>query len=127
VEAEIECKLNHTESDARALPEIPAHTTLASIPWTPPGEEKNWYTLLSKSAPAMGEHGLSAAATPESQTDHHRFIASTIGMGVDLFADDPLVFKKLFTRCASTTSAPSTRSLAVLLGVRVPQRNWKDC
>jgi peroxiredoxin len=62
------------------------------------GEEKNWYTLpLEERARQMGEHGLVGR---RYAGEVRQIITGSIGFddwewGVDLFADDPLVFKKL--------------------------------
>src|SRR5580692_5277251 len=80
--AEIECKLSrHREAMHRRR-----------------GEEKNWYTLpLEERARQMNEHGL-VGRRYAGQVK--QIITGSIGFddwewGVDLFADDPLVFKKL--------------------------------
>jgi len=61
------------------------------------GEDKNWYTLsIEERARQMNEHGLVGGATRAKCGRLSRARSdSTIGVGVDLFADDPLVFKKL--------------------------------
>jgi chlorite dismutase len=62
------------------------------------GEEKNWYTLpIEERARQMGEHGLVGR---RYAGEVRQIITGSIGFddwewGVDLFADDPLVFKKL--------------------------------
>ncbi|HKB07156.1 MAG TPA: hydrogen peroxide-dependent heme synthase [Candidatus Polarisedimenticolia bacterium] len=62
------------------------------------GEVKNWYTVpFEKRAAMMREHGLIGRAYSGQVT---QIISGSIGLddwewGVDLFADDPLVFKKL--------------------------------
>jgi hydrogen peroxide-dependent heme synthase len=62
------------------------------------GEDKNWYTLpLEERARQMGEHGLVGR---RYAGEVRQIITGSIGFddwewGVDLFADDPLVFKKL--------------------------------
>ena len=62
------------------------------------GEDKNWYTLpIEERARQMGEHGLVGR---RYAGEVKQIITGSIGFddwewGVDLFADDPLVFKKL--------------------------------
>jgi len=62
------------------------------------GEEKNWYTLpIEERARQMNEHGLVGR---RYAGEVRQIITGSIGFddwewGVDLFADDPLVFKKL--------------------------------
>jgi len=62
------------------------------------GEEKNWYTLpLAERQRQMGEHG---AVGRRYAGQVKQIISGSIGFddwewGVDLFSDDPLVFKKL--------------------------------
>lgn len=62
------------------------------------GEDKNWYTLpIEERARQMSEHGLVGR---RYAGEVRQIITGSIGFddwewGVDLFADDPLVFKKL--------------------------------
>ena len=62
------------------------------------GEEKNWYTLpIEERARQMNEHGMVGR---RYAGEVKQIISGSIGFddwewGVDLFADDPLVFKKL--------------------------------
>jgi len=62
------------------------------------GEEKNWYTLpIEERARQMNEHGLVGR---RYAGEVRQIITGSIGFddwewGVDLFADDPLIFKKL--------------------------------
>jgi peroxiredoxin len=62
------------------------------------GEEKNWYTVpLAERQRMMHEHGLIGRRYAGCVK---QIITGSIGFddwewGVDLFADDPLVFKKL--------------------------------
>ena len=62
------------------------------------GEAKNWYTLpIEERARQMNEHGLVGR---RYAGEVKQIITGSIGFddwewGVDLFADDPLVFKKL--------------------------------
>jgi len=99
--AEIECKLGrHREAmHPRLFPEIPPNRYLCFYPMNRlRGEDKNWYTLpLEERARQMGEHGLVGR---RYAGEVKQIITGSIGFddwewGVDLFADDPLVFKKL--------------------------------
>jgi hydrogen peroxide-dependent heme synthase len=99
--AEIECKLNrHREAmHPRLYPEIPPNRYACFYPMNRlRGEEKNWYTLpIAERARQMSEHGLVGR---RYAGEVKQIISGSIGFddwewGVDLFADDPLVFKKL--------------------------------
>jgi hydrogen peroxide-dependent heme synthase len=99
--AEIECKLDrHQEAmRPRLFPEIPPSRYLCFYPMDRRrGEEKNWYTLpIEERARQMNEHGLVGR---RYAGEVKQIITGSIGFddwewGVDLFADDPLVFKKL--------------------------------
>ena len=99
--AEIECKLGrHREAmRPRLFPEIPAHRYISFYPMDRRrGEDKNWYKLpLEERARQMNEHGLIGR---RYAGEVKQIITGSIGFddwewGVDLFADDSLVFKKL--------------------------------
>jgi len=99
--AEIECKLNrHREAmHPRLFPEIPPNRYICFYPMDRRrGEDKNWYTLpIEERARQMNEHGLVGR---RYAGEVKQIITGSIGFddwewGVDLFADDPLVFKKL--------------------------------
>jgi peroxiredoxin len=99
--AEIECKLDrHREAmHPRLFPEIPPNRYICFYPMDRRrGEEKNWYTLpIEERARQMNEHGLVGRRYAGAVK---QIITGSIGFddwewGVDLFADDPLVFKKL--------------------------------
>ncbi len=99
--AEIECKLNrHREAmHPRLFPEIPPNRYICFYPMNRlRGEDKNWYTLpIEERARQMNEHGLVGR---RYAGEVKQIITGSIGFddwewGVDLFADDPLVFKKL--------------------------------
>jgi peroxiredoxin len=99
--AEIECKLGrHREAmHPRLFPEIPPNRYLCFYPMNRlRGEDKNWYTLpIEERARQMNEHGLVGR---RYAGEVKQIITGSIGFddwewGVDLFADDPLVFKKL--------------------------------
>ena len=83
----------------RLFSEIPRRRHVCFYPMNKRrGEAKNWYTLpFEKRAAMMREHGLIGRAYGTQVT---QIISGSIGLddwewGVDLFADDPVVFKKL--------------------------------
>jgi chlorite dismutase len=99
--AEIECKLSrHREAmHPRLFPEIPPNRYVCFYPMNRMrGEDKNWYTLpLEERARQMSDHGRVGR---RYAGEVKQIITGSIGFddwewGVDLFADDPLVFKKL--------------------------------
>jgi hydrogen peroxide-dependent heme synthase len=99
--AEIECKLaRHREAmHPRLFPEIPPNRYICFYPMDRRrGEDKNWYTLpIEERARQMNDHGLVGR---RYAGEVKQIITGSIGFddwewGVDLFADDPLVFKKL--------------------------------
>jgi peroxiredoxin len=83
----------------RLFPDIPPHRYLCFYPMDRRrGEGKNWYTLpIEERARQMNEHGMVGR---RYAGEVKQIITGSIGFddwewGVDLFADDPLVFKKL--------------------------------
>jgi chlorite dismutase len=83
----------------RLFPEMPPHRYLCFYPMDRRrGELKNWYQLpMAERARQMHEHGLVGR---RYAGEVKQIISGSIGFddwewGVDLFADDPLVFKKL--------------------------------
>jgi len=83
----------------RLFPEMPKHRYVSFYPMDRRrGEVKNWYTLpIEERARQMNEHGLVGR---RYAGEVRQIITGSIGFddwewGVDLFADDPLVFKKL--------------------------------
>jgi hydrogen peroxide-dependent heme synthase len=83
----------------RLFPEIPQHRYACFYPMDRRrGEVKNWYTVpIAERARQMHEHGLVGR---RYAGEVKQIITGSIGFddwewGVDLFADDPLVFKKL--------------------------------
>ena len=99
--AEIECKLDrHREAmHPRLFPEIPPNRYICFYPMDRRrGEDKNWYTLpIEERARQMNDHGMVGR---RYAGEVKQIITGSIGFddwewGVDLFADDPLVFKKL--------------------------------
>ena len=99
--AEIICKLDrHKEAmRPRLYPEIPPHRYACFYPMDRRrGENKNWYTLpIEERARQMSDHGLVGR---RYAGEVRQIITGSIGFddwewGVDLFANDPLIFKKL--------------------------------
>ncbi len=83
----------------RLFPEMPPHRYLCFYPMDRRrGELKNWYQLpMAERARQMHEHGLVGR---RYAGEVKQIISGSIGFddwewGVDLFADDPVVFKKL--------------------------------
>ena len=83
----------------RLFPDIPKHRYACFYPMDRKrGEEKNWYTVpIEERARQMHEHGMVGR---RYAGEVKQIITGSIGFddwewGVDLFADDPLVFKKL--------------------------------
>jgi hydrogen peroxide-dependent heme synthase len=83
----------------RLYPEIPAYRYICFYPMDRRrGEQKNWYQEpLPDRARMMHEHGMIGR---RYAGEVRQIITASIGFddwewGVDLFADDPLVFKKL--------------------------------
>lgn len=85
--------------ETRLFPEIPQAKYLCFYPMDRKrAEEKNWYQVpMAERQRMMHEHGLIGRRYADSV---RQIITGSIGFddwewGVDLFADDPLVFKKL--------------------------------
>ena len=83
----------------RLFTEIPRRRHVCFYPMNKRrGESKNWYTVpFEKRAAMMREHGLIGRSYAGQVT---QIISGAVGLddwewGVDLFADDPVVFKKL--------------------------------
>lgn len=83
----------------RLYPEMPQARYICFYPMDRRrGEDKNWYTLpIEERARQMNEHGLVGR---RYAGEVKQIITGSIGFddwewGVDLFADDPMVFKKL--------------------------------
>jgi peroxiredoxin len=83
----------------RLYPDIPPNRYACFYPMDRRrGEDKNWYTLpIEERARQMNEHGLVGR---RYAGEVKQIITGSIGFddwewGVDLFADDPLIFKKL--------------------------------
>jgi len=83
----------------RLFPDIPPHKYLCFYPMDRKrGEDKNWYQVpMAERQRQMHEHGMIGR---RYAGEVRQIITGSIGFddwewGVDLFADDPLVFKKL--------------------------------
>jgi chlorite dismutase len=88
------------------------------------GEDKNWYKLpIEERARQMNEHGLIGR---RYAGEVKQIISGSIGFddwewGVDLFADEPLVFKKLIYEMRfDEVSAVYALFGHFYVGVRVP-------
>ena len=99
--AEVACKLErHKEAmRPRLYPEIPPQRYACFYPMDRRrGEDKNWYKLpIEERARQMNDHGMIGR---RYAGEVKQIITGSIGFddwewGVDLFAEDPLVFKKL--------------------------------
>jgi chlorite dismutase len=83
----------------RLFPEMPKHRYICFYPMDRRrGEDKNWYMLpIEERARQMNDHGMVGR---RYAGEVKQIITGSIGFddwewGVDLFADDPVVFKKL--------------------------------
>ena len=109
----------------RLFPDIPAHQYICFYPMDRRrGEEKNWYTLpIEERQRQMNEHGLVGR---RYAGEVKQIISGSIGFddwewGVTLFADDPLVFKKLIYEMRfDEVSAVYALFGAFYVGVRCP-------
>jgi chlorite dismutase len=109
----------------RLFPEMPRHRYLSFYPMDRRrGEARNWYTLpIEERARQMNEHGLVGR---RYAGEVRQIITGSIGFddwewGVDLFADDPLVFKKLIYEMRfDEVSAVYALFGQFYLGLRVP-------
>jgi len=98
-EVEAELAKQRQAAAARLWPEIPQRRYLCFYPMNKyRGESKNWYSEpIAERQRMMREHGMIGRHYAGRVT---QIISGSIGFddwewGVDLFADDPLVFKKL--------------------------------
>ncbi len=98
-EVEAELDKQRAAAAARLWPEIPQRRYLCFYPMNKfRGERKNWYSeTIRERQRMMREHGMIGRRYAGRVT---QIISGSIGLddwewGVDLFADDPLVFKKL--------------------------------
>ena len=108
----------------RLYPVLPKHSYICFYPIDRRrGEDKNWYTVsIEERARQMSEHGLVGR---RYAGEVRQIITGSIGYddwewGVDLFADDPLVFKKLIYEMRfDEVSAVYALFGAFYVGVRV--------
>jgi chlorite dismutase len=115
----------------RLFPELPKHRYISFYPMDRRrGEARNWYTLpIEERARQMSEHGLVGR---RYAGEVRQIITGSIGFddwewGVDLFADDPLVFKKLIYEMRfDEVSAVYALFGTLYLGVRVPAAELSD-
>jgi len=116
----------------RLFPDIPPHKYLCFYPMDRKrGEQKNWYTLpMAERQRQMHEHGLIGR---RYAGEVKQIISGSIGFddwewGVDLFADDPLVFKKLIYEMRfDEVSAVYALFGSFYVGIRCPAAelaNW---
>jgi hydrogen peroxide-dependent heme synthase len=109
----------------RLFPDLPKHRYVSFYPMDRRrGEAKNWYSLpIEERARQMNEHGLVGR---RYAGEVRQIITGSIGFddwewGVDLFADDPLVFKKLIYEMRfDEVSAVYALFGQFYLGLRVP-------
>jgi hydrogen peroxide-dependent heme synthase len=112
----------------RLFPEIPKNRYVCFYPMDRRrGEDKNWYTLpMEERARQMNDHGLVGR---RFAGDVRQIISGSIGFddwewGVDLFADEPLVFKKLIYEMRfDQVSAVYAQFGTFYVGVRCPWCN----
>jgi chlorite dismutase len=115
----------------RLFPSVPDAKYLCFYPMDRKrGEEVNWYTVpFSERQRMMHEHGMIGRRYAEQVK---QIISGSIGMddwewGVDLFADDPVVFKKLIYEMRfDEVSAVYALFGQFYLGVRLPVERLGD-
>jgi peroxiredoxin len=113
----------------RLWPEIPPSRYICFYPMDRKrGEEKNWYTLpIAERQRQMHEHGMVGR---RYAGEVRQIITGSIGFddwewGVDLFADDPLVFKKLIYEMRfDEVSAVFALFGSFYVGIRCPAAHW---
>lgn len=109
----------------RLFPALPPNRYVCFYPMNRlRGEDKNWYSLpIEERARQMNEHGLVGR---RYAGEVKQIITGSIGFddwewGVDLFADDPLVFKKLIYEMRfDHVSAVYALFGAFYVGLRIP-------
>jgi hydrogen peroxide-dependent heme synthase len=112
----------------RLFPEIPKSKYVCFYPMDRRrGEDKNWYTLpIEERARQMHEHGMVGR---RYAGEVKQIITGSIGFddwewGVDLFSEDPLVFKKLIYEMRfDEVSAVYAQFGTFYVGVRCPWGN----
>lgn len=115
----------------RLFPQIPASRYICFYPMDRRrGEDKNWYSLsIVERQRQMEEHGLVGRRYAGTVK---QIITGSIGFddwewGVDLFADDPLVFKKLIYEMRfDEVSAVYALFGKFYVGVRVPAAGLEE-
>jgi hydrogen peroxide-dependent heme synthase len=115
----------------RLFPQIPTARYICFYPMDRRrGEGKNWYSLpIEERQRQMEEHGLVGRRYAGTVK---QIITGSIGFddwewGVDLFADDPLIFKKLIYEMRfDEVSAVYALFGKFFVGVRVPARGLED-
>lgn len=125
--AEVEASLKRGAEamKPRLWPEVPAAKYLCFYPMDRKrGEEKNWYTVpFAERQKMMHEHGMIGRRYGDVVK---QIITGSIGMddwewGVDLFAEDPVVFKKLIYEMRfDEVSAVYALFGQFFLGIRLP-------
>ena len=116
----------------RLFPDMPPHKYLCFYPMDRKrGELKNWYRLpMAERQRQMHEHGMVGR---RYAGEVKQIISGSIGFddwewGVDLFADDPLVFKKLIYEMRfDEVSADYALFGTFYVGIRCPAAelgNW---
>jgi len=109
----------------RLFPEMPPHKYLCFYPMDRKrGEDKNWYQLpMAERQRQMHEHGMIGR---RYAGEVKQIISGSIGFddwewGVDLFADDPLVFKRLIYEMRfDEVSAVYAMFGSFYIGIRCP-------
>jgi len=115
----------------RLFPSVPDSKYLCFYPMDRKrGEQVNWYTVpFAERQRMMHEHGMIGRRYAEQVK---QIISGSIGMddwewGVDLFADDPVVFKKLIYEMRfDEVSAVYALFGQFYLGVRLPVEKLED-
>jgi hydrogen peroxide-dependent heme synthase len=115
----------------RLFPSMPPNRYICFYPMDRKrGEDKNWYTLpMEERQRQMNEHGLVGR---RYAGEVKQIITGSIGFddwewGVDLFADDPLVFKKLIYEMRfDHVSAVYALFGAFYIGLRCPANRLYD-
>jgi hydrogen peroxide-dependent heme synthase len=115
----------------RLFPQIPPSRYICFYPMDRRrGEEKNWYSLpIEERQRQMEEHGMVGRRYAGTVK---QIITGSIGFddwewGVDLFADDPLVFKKLIYEMRfDEVSAVYALFGKFMVGMRVPAARLRE-
>jgi chlorite dismutase len=115
----------------RLYPALPPNRYLCFYPMNRlRGEDKNWYTLpMDERQRQMNEHGMVGR---RYAGEVKQIISGSIGFddwewGVDLFADDPLVFKKLIYEMRfDQVSAVYALFGSFFIGLRCPAAKLHD-